>query len=119
MNDRKRNMLSQKDFRKLGDWVLANRGEVEKMLPEAIAAAASQALGLTVTHHNATAACECVDVLTAKETVHFTGAKVAELHSLIDNLRREFTAVRRESEAMLERIEGLEARELANASKKT
>ena len=38
MNDRKRNMLSQKDFRKLGDWVLANRGEVEKMLPEAIAA---------------------------------------------------------------------------------
>ena len=59
------------------------------MLPEAIAAAASQALGLTVTHHNATAACECVDVLTAKETVHFTGAKVAELHTLIEKLLAE------------------------------
>lgn len=119
MNDRKRNMLSQKDFRKLGDWVLANRGEVEKMQPEAIAAAASQALGLTVTHHNATAACECVDVLTAKETVHFTGAKVAELHSLIDSLRRELTAVRRDYGLMRERIEWLESKELANENKKS
>lgn len=117
--DKKRNHLTQKDFRRLGDWVLANRAAVEAMLPEAVAEAASSALGIVVTKANAIAACEVVEVLTAKETAQFTSAKVAELHNLIDGLRREFTAVRRECEAMLERIEGLEARELAAANKRT
>lgn len=117
--DRKRNHLNQKDFRRLGDWVLANRALVESLQPEAVAEAATTALGILVTKANAIAACEVVEVLTAKETAQFTSAKVAELHNLIDGLRREFTAVRRECEAMLERIEGLESRELAKASKGT
>ena len=117
--DKKRNHLTQKDFRRLGDWILANRIMVESCQPDAVAEAASAVLGIVVTKANAIAACEVVEVLTAKDTQHFTSAKVAELHFQIDDLRREFNAVRRECEAMLERIEGLESRELAKASKGT
>lgn len=119
MEDRKRNILGQRDFRRLGDWVLANRATVESLQPEAVAEAASLALGLTVTRANAIAACEVVEVLTAKDTAQFTSAKVAELHSLINGLRRELAAVRQECEAMLLRIEKLEGWELADTKKNT
>lgn len=108
--EKKRNMLTQKDFRRLGDWVLANRAAVEAMLPEAVAEAASSALGIVVTKANAIAACEVVDVLTAKDTQQFTSAKVAELRAMIDDNRRVSRSLEMVLHEVLRRLDAIEAK---------
>lgn len=86
MTTSKRNVLTQKEFRQLGDWVLANMATVERLSVAEVAEEASSILGVTVTTANVESACDVVGVLTHKEALQLSSGAINALTGRVGDL---------------------------------